>query len=158
MINDPTLGVTVWPFYAELKVAKLHDDATLPSRKHVQDAGLDLYALINTYVKSNHMKVVATGITIEIPWTYFGLIKPKSGSDFIVGGGVVDAGYQGELLVKVYNYKETNIIIRKGDALGQIVFIPIIHPEIVEVNIEDIHVEETDRGVTGGIVEDDASI
>ncbi len=147
-------GVTVWPYNEEIKVAKLYDDAILPSRKHVQDAGLDFFALRNTYVKSNHMKVVHTGITIEIPWTFFGMIKPKSGSDFMIGGGVVDAGYQGEILVKVYNYKEINIIIRAGDALGQLVLIPIIHPELVEVSIDDIHVDETERGETGGIVED----
>ena len=152
-MTDEPFGVTVWPYNEEIKIAKLHDDAILPTRKHVQDAGLDFFALRNTIVKSNHMKAVWTGITIEIPWTYFGLFKPKSGSDFMIGGGVIDAGYQGEILVKVYNYKETNIIIRAGDPLGQLVLIPVIHPEIVEVDVDDIHVEETERGVTGGITD-----
>ncbi len=152
MTKEP-FGVTVWPYNEAIKIAKLDDDAILPTRKHVQDAGMDLFALINTYVKSNHMRVVQTGITIEIPWTYFGLVKPKSGSDFIVGGGVIDAGYQGEILVKVYNYKESNIIIRAGDALGQLILVPIIHPEIIEVSVDDIHAEETERGTTGGIVD-----
>ncbi|KKN54347.1 hypothetical protein LCGC14_0593250 [marine sediment metagenome] len=153
MSNEEPFGVTVWPYNETIKIAKLHDDAILPSRKHVQDAGLDFFALTSTFVKSNHMRVVRTGITIEIPWTYFGLVKPKSGGDFIIGGGVIDAGYQGEILVKVYNYKETNVIIRAGDPLGQLVLIPIIHPEIKVVDVEDIHVKETDRGETGGIVD-----
>ncbi len=151
---DLETGVTVWPYNETIKIAKLHDDAILPSRKHVQDAGMDFFALSNTFVKSNHMKVVRSGITIEIPWTYFGLMKPKSGGDFIIGGGVIDAGYQGEILIKVYNYKETNIIIKAGDPLGQLILIPIIHPIIEEVTADEIHVEETDRGVTGGIAED----
>lgn len=151
---DKNVGVTVWPYFEELKVAKLDKNAILPQKNHATDAGLDFYALRNTFVKSNHMAVVRTGITMEIPPAYFGLIKPKGGSDFLIGAGVVDSGYQGEILIKIYNYKERNIIIRAGDPIGQLVILPIIFPYVSEVSLEDIHVNETDRGDTGGITED----
>jgi dUTP pyrophosphatase len=153
-MSEVNVGVTVWPYFEELKVAKLHDSAILPERNHATDAGLDFYALRNTFVKSDHMKVVHTGITMEIPPAYFGLLKPKSGSDFLIGAGVVDSGYQGEILFKVYNYKERNVVIRAGDPIGQMVLIPMIFPYVTEVHIDDIHTDETDRGIEGGIVED----
>jgi dUTP pyrophosphatase len=151
---DKNVGVTVWPYFEELKVAKLSDNAILPERNHVTDAGFDFYALRNTFVKSNHMAVVRTGITMEIPPAYFGLLKPKGGSDFLIGAGVIDSGYQGEILFKMYNYKERNVIIRAGDPIGQLVLLPIIFPYVSEVSLDDIHVDETDRGDTGGITED----
>ena len=151
---DKNIGVTVWPYFEELKVAKLHKDAILPKRKNATDAGFDFYAVRNTFVKSNHMAVVSTGITMEIPPAYFGLIKPNGGSDFLIGAGVVDSGYQGEILIKVYNYKERNIIIRAGDSIGQLVLLPIIFPYVSEVSLDDTHVHETDRGNSGGINDD----
>lgn len=147
-------GVYVWPYIEYIRIAKLDDDAFLPDRHHPGDAGLDFYALRNTVINPQHIKVVKTGITIELPPHYFGLLKPKGGSNFDVFAGVVDPNYQGEILVKVYNPKGQPLAIKAGDPVAQMVFIPIIRPDLKLVDKDEIHKDETDRGETGGIVKD----
>jgi len=147
-------GFTVWPHTDKILVAKLVPEAVLPVRNHSGDAGLDFYALQNTLIKPGDVKVVRTGITLELLPHYFGLLKPKGGSDFDVFAGVVDPNYQGEILFKVYNPSKESISFLAGQPVGQMVIIPIIKPPVVEISIEEIHQEESDRGTTGGIVED----
>lgn len=147
-------GFTVWPHIGKLFVAKQVPEAILPERKHMGDAGLDFFALQDTLIKPGVVKVVRTGITMELPPHYFGLLKPKGGSDFDVFAGVVDPNYQGEILFKVYNPSEENITFLAGQPIGQMILVPIIKPPVTEISIEEIHQDETDRGATGGIVED----
>lgn len=147
-------GVYVWPFVDYVRIAKLEEDAVLPDRNHVGDAGLDFYALNPTVVNSREVKVIRTGITVELPPHYFGLMKPKGGSNFDVLAGVVDPSYQGEILIKVYNPSDDAISFLGGQAVGQMVLIPIIRPALKLVDKDEIHKVTTDRGETGGIVED----
>lgn len=158
--EEPTLdksGFTVWPFIDKVYIAKLDDEARIPTRKHEGDAGLDFYALRGAIIPAGDVRVVETGITIELPPHYFGLLKPKGGSNFDVLAGVVDANYQGEILFKIHNptRRGDDLVIRAGDAIGQMVLIPIIRPLIVEISPEEIHVEKSDRADTGGILEDE---
>ncbi|NOQ18315.1 MAG: hypothetical protein GQ507_03650 [Dehalococcoidales bacterium] len=145
-------GVYVWPFIDYIRIAKLDSDAVLPDRKHLGDAGLDFYALNPVVVKPHEVKVIRTGITMELPPHYFGLIKPKGGSNFDVLSGVVDPNYQGEILIKVYNPSDDAISFLGGQAVAQVVFIPIIRPDLKLVAENEIHKTETYRGETGGIV------
>ena len=147
-------GVHVWPFVDYIRIAKLDRDAVLPDRNHLGDAGLDFFALNPAIVKPHEVKVLHTGITIEIPPHYFGLLKPKGGSNFDILAGVVDPNYQGEILFKIYNPSDEAISFLGGQALGQMVFIPIIRPDLKLVDKDEIHKLETDRVETGGIVED----
>lgn len=149
-----SVGIHVWPYVEDIKVAKIADDAVLPTRKHPFDAGIDFYAVQDTLIPPHSVKVVRTGITMELPPHYFGLLKPKGGSNFDILAGVVDSNYQGEILFKVHNPFDDNISFMKGQAVGQMVIIPIIRPALLEVNSREIHAEESDRGPTGGIVED----
>jgi dUTP pyrophosphatase len=151
-------GFTVWPFVDKIYVAKLQDNAKIPTRKHKGDAGLDFYSVNSYEIPAGHVKVVGTGITVELPPHYFGLLKPKSGSNFDVLAGVIDPNYQGEILFKVYNPPKRfgdTLVIREGDPVGQMVLIPIIRPPVVEISPKEIHVEESDRASTGGILEDE---
>jgi dUTP pyrophosphatase len=152
--KDPAVSITVWPYVDELIVAKLEEDAILPTRKHDGDAGTDFYALQNVLIGPREMKVVRTGITVQLPYHYFGLMKPKGGSDNLVGAGVVDPDYQGEILFKIYNPSDDPISFLAGQPLGQMVLVPIVRPPVVEVGLDEIHQEETERGATGGILED----
>jgi dUTP pyrophosphatase len=135
----------------EIKVARLYKDATIPTRKHSMDAGMDLYCMKSFQVLPHNITVVHTGIIIEIPKGFVGLIKPKGANMHLVGSGVVDAGYQGEILVKIANTKEHVLSYDKGYPIAQLLIIPIVTPEIVEVNLEDILEVKTERGDTGGI-------
>lgn len=134
-----------------LNAAKLNDDAILPSRKHSNDAGLDLYASETKMIEGNGINVIGTGIAVDIPKGYVGLIFLKSGSNFLLGGGVVDAGYQGEIKIKIFNIKTETIQIEKGQAIAQMLIVPIETPEVQEVQISDLFEEKSDRGVEGGI-------
>jgi dUTP pyrophosphatase len=142
-----------------MRVAKLREGATIPTRKHPDDAGWDLYAFGGHTVKSHSFKTIPAGVTIEIPKNVVGLIKPKGGSNYLIGAGVVDAGYQGEIMVKVFNVYKMPVHIQHGQAFAQIVFLPLYDAgsELNEVSLDDIHQVKTLRSATGGILKGVAS-
>ena len=136
-----------------LRIAKLRPDAQLPTRKHPADAGLDLYAVETVTLAPHAVGIVPTGITIEIPSGLVGLVKPKGRSNHLVGAGVVDAGYQGEILVKVVNPSPRPLTFQPGDAVGQLILLPVLTPAVSEVDADEIHRQVSSRGGTGGIVD-----
>jgi dUTP pyrophosphatase len=135
----------------EIAVARLHTDAILPTRNHRDDAGMDFYALGNYVILPNSVKIVYTGITVDWPQGYMGLAKPKGKHNYLLGAGVIDAGYQGEMVFKVFNPLMDNIIIRSGEAVAQVVILPVVIPNILVEDIDKIHRETTARGTSGGI-------
>lgn len=135
-----------------MKFAKLYEDAKLPTRKNYTDSGIDLYAYYNIDVGVNGIYVMRTGITCEIPKNYFGWITNKSRNNFIIGGGIIDETYQGELLIKIINTSNGVLHLDKGQAIAQLLIIPCITPEVEEVPLDEIHKKKTERGATGGIV------
>ena len=135
-----------------IKAAKLREDAILPTRKHPDDAGIDFYSVESVWIQPNNFKIVKTGITVEIPKGYVGLMKPKSRSNFLLGAGVIDAGYQGEIQIKVANVGLGTLAIAYGDAIAQMLIIPVETPAVEEVPLSGIHQEASERGATGGIL------
>ena len=134
-----------------VRIAKLNDKATLPERKHADDAGLDLFASESAAIAPLQMAVIGTGIAIEIPKGFVGLIFLKSRSNFLLGGGVVDAGYQGEIRVKISNVRDQLLEIEEGQAIAQLLLVPIETPAVQEVSIEDLFEKVSKRGSQGGI-------
>jgi len=137
----------------KLRVARLRPNAYLPIRKHPEDAGLDFYAVEAVTVAPYSMSIVPTGITVEIPAGMAGLLKPKGRSNHLLGAGVVDAGYQGEILIKVANPTAQPIEFKPGDPIGQMVLLPVFTPEIEETSLEEIHSQRSARSGSGGIVD-----
>lgn len=135
-----------------IRIARLHSQAVLPDRKHIEDAGLDVYASQSMIIAPRAFAIVPTGITMEIPVGFVALLKPKGRNNHLLGAGVVDAGYQGELLVKIFNPTDDPLRIKHGEAIAQVLLIPIITPAVLEVPLEAIHKTETQRGASGGIV------
>ena len=135
-----------------IKAAKLREDAILPTRKHTDDAGIDFYSVESVWIQPNNFKIVKTGITVEIPKGYVGLMKPKSRSNFLLGAGVIDAGYQGEIQIKVANVGLGTLAIAYGDAIAQMLIVPVETPAVEEVPLSGIHQEASERGATGGIL------
>jgi dUTP pyrophosphatase len=136
-----------------IKIAKLDPKAFLPTRKHPSDAGLDIYANVKMTITAHSFAIVSSGITIEIDPGFVGLLKPKGRNNHLLGAGVVDAGYQGEILVKVANPTDQPLEINPGDAIGQMVILPIYTPVVEEVSIDQIHRDNSSRGNSGGIVD-----
>jgi dUTP pyrophosphatase len=135
-----------------MKVAKLVEDAILPTVKHTGDAGMDFYSLEDYIIKPGKFQICRTGITVEIPHLVVGQLWAKSRNSWLVGAGVIDSNYQGEILVKIINPTPQDIVISRGDALAQMLFVFSTNPIIVEDKLENLHVQKTARGTTGGIV------
>lgn len=128
-----------------MKVAKLTKDAIIPTRKHITDAGMDIYSSESGIVEAHKTNVFKTGITMEIPKGYVAQAWPKSRSDYNVGAGIIDDEYQGEILIKIQNHMDFDIVISKGDAIAQIVFVPVHITEIEEVDMDNIHTNRVGR-------------
>ncbi|HEX5609387.1 MAG TPA: dUTP diphosphatase [Solirubrobacterales bacterium] len=124
----------------ELPVAKLKDEAILPTRAHEGDAGLDLYACETAHLGPGERWSIGTGVAIEIPEGHAGLVLPRSGiaRDHGIGlvnsPGLIDAGYRGELRVLLINNDPAEIFrVAPGDRIAQLVVTPIVLAEPVEV-------------------------
>lgn len=133
----------------------LEKGAKKPERAHEYDAGLDIFAPESIILYAGNSVEVDTGVHIEIPVGYCGLLKSKSGLNVkhgITGEGVVDHGYTGSIRVKLYNNSkdEKMYFFEKGDKLIQLLIVPIETPELELVeNVADLYGEETDRGDNG---------
>src|ERR1035437_832900 len=101
-----------------LKIKKLHPDAKIPAYAHHDDAGFDLCAIADTTVKVGERVAVLTGLAMEIPEGFVGLVWDKSGLAMKHGiktvAGVVDSTYRGEMLVCVINLSSTDYVFEKG--------------------------------------------
>lgn len=135
-----------------IKIAKLVPNAIIPTRKHPEDAGIDLYAVKDEIIPALSSAIISTGITIELKQGFVGLLKPKGRNNHILGAGVVDAGYQGEILVKIFNPINQPLEFHAGDAIGQLLVLPISTPAVLEVDLSEIHQNNSQRGDSGGIV------
>lgn len=126
----------------------LDENAKLPIKAHRADAGFDLFSRNDAIIKAQSSELFDTGVHIDIPEGYVGFLKSKSGLNCkhsLVGEGVIDAGYIGSIVVKLYNHGTTDYIINAGDKISQIVFLPI--PEIKLEVVEDL--KQTERGNAG---------
>jgi dUTP pyrophosphatase len=131
----------------KLKV-KLDKGAVMPTRAHKADAGLDLYAAENIQIPPQSWKAISTGVHVEIPEGYVGLLTSKSGlmrSKGLTCRGTIDSGYTGTIQAIVFNHSDVFIDIPKGNKVTQLVLLPIITPEVELVD----YLDETERGNGG---------
>lgn len=138
----------------KLKI-KLDKGAKMPTRAHEFDAGLDIYTPESVILYAGDSATIDTGVHIEIPRGYCGLLKSKSGLNVkhgITGEGVIDHGYTGSIVVKLYNHDSDAKLhfFEKDDKLIQLLIVPIETPELELVEtIEELYGEETERGAGG---------
>ncbi len=133
----------------QIMVKKL--DSSLPDLGYAKagDAGFDLYARERTVLAPGVQTAVPSGVALEIPEGYVGLIWDKSGLSIKYGlktlGGVVDSGYRGEVMVGMINLSNTEYVFEKGDKVAQMLIQKIEHAtfEVVE------ELADTERGATG---------
>lgn len=124
----------------KFKYKLLNSAASHPEQANDGDAGFDLKAISITYPEgSTGLYVEAcTGISLEIPKGYVGLLFPRSSisktKHFLRNSvGVIDSGYRGEVKLR-FSIDETNTAYRVGDKVGQIVFIKLPKVELIESN------------------------
>ena len=126
----------------------LDPGAIMPTRAHKLDAGYDIYSREDAVIYQNGSGKFDTGVHIEIPAGYVGFLKSKSGLNVksgIQSEGVIDAGYTGSICVKLYNHGPKAVEIKKGQKISQLVILPIITPELEQVD----SLEDTERGSNG---------
>lgn len=120
----------------KLNIKKLHPEAKIPTRAHHDDAGIDLYAY-GTHVVEPHTTVaIPLGVALQIEEGYVGLIWDKSsiGSKGIKTlGGVVDAGYRGEVSVVVHNLNDAPYTFDTGNKIAQMLIQKVEFPKLIEV-------------------------
>lgn len=120
-----------------MRFKKLSDSCTPPTKAHVADAGWDMYSDEFIAIPPGVRQVVSTGIAIDIPQGYVGLVKPRSGLARNYGldilGGVIDSGYHGEIKVVLVNHGELTYTAAPGTRIAQIVFQPILMQGMHEV-------------------------
>ena len=135
-----------------LRVVRLDPRATLPTRAHPGDAGLDLHALQAATLRPGERASIATGIAVEIEPGHAGLVLPRSGlaarhgSSVVNAPGLIDSGYRGELRVLLLNTDPSaSFELHAGDRIAQLVLIAVAAAEPVEVT----QLSESPRGVSG---------
>ena len=132
-----------------MKIAiKLDEGAKMPTRAHATDAGLDLYARETQIVSARESAKFDTGVHVELPAGTVGMLKSKSGLNVkhgITSEGVIDVGYTGSIVVKLYNNSGTDYKVNAGDKISQLVIMPIYTP--TPVLVDDL--TETERGAGG---------
>lgn len=124
----------------KLPIARLTEEAVLPSRAHDGDAGLDLYACEAAHIGPGERWSVGTGIAVEIPEGHAGLVLPRSGLArdhgiaLVNSPGLIDAGYRGEVRVLLLNTDPAETFrIAPGERIAQLVIAPIGLADPVEV-------------------------
>lgn len=148
----------------------LDNGAYMPEKAHSTDAGFDLRApydfevppakITNQYESiiahptifdakvSAGMATIDTGVHIQLPKGTVGMIKSKSGLNVkhsLITEGVIDVGYTGSIVVKIYNLSDKPYHFKKGDKITQLVIMPIVENELEQVDSLD----DTDRGNNG---------
>ena len=137
----------------EINIKKLSDKAIIPTCGSEFSAGYDLYACIDTEttIKPHETKLIKTGISMEIPVGYAGLIYARSGLASKRGlapankVGVVDADYRGEIMVALHNHSDIEQTIDVAERIAQLVITPFLKVEFKEVE----ELESTERGCGG---------
>lgn len=120
----------------KLPVRRLHPEAVLPTRAHQDDAGLDLYALEDAVLSDGEGRIVKTGVAIALPAGHVGLISDRSSMakrGLKTAGGVIDAGYRGELGVVLLNLSGKMQTVAKGERIAQLLILPVAAPAVQEV-------------------------
>ena len=135
-----------------VKIKKLCDLAKVPTYGSEFSAGADLYsAQEDTIILPHKTVLIKTGISVEIPVGYVGLIYARSGlaikSDLAPANkvGVIDSDYRGEILVAILNHGDEARTISAGDRIAQIIFTPY---KKASFSVTDT-LNETERGEKG---------
>ena len=137
----------------KVKIKKLNKNATIPTLGSEYAAGMDLYACIDNpiYISPHETVKIGTGLSIQLPKKTFGAVFARSGLATKEGlapankVGVCDSDYRGEYIVALHNDSNMSRIINPNDRIAQLVIMPYIPVQFVEVS----ELDDTKRGSGG---------
>ena len=116
---------------------RLEPGAFVPIRMHPTDAGLDIRAMRDGIVRAGQSAIFHTGVHVQLPPDTAGLFVSKSGlmmKHDITATGLVDEGYDGEIMVKLFNHGSNDYNVKAGDKIGQLVIMPVFYEPIQVVD------------------------
>ncbi|BDF58123.1 deoxyuridine 5'-triphosphate nucleotidohydrolase [Christensenellaceae bacterium] len=124
-----------------VNIKKLHEQAVIPTYGSEHSAGADLYACIDEdmIIQPGETRLVPTGLAMEIPVGFAGLIYARSGLATKRGlapankVGVIDSDYRGEILVSLYNHSPEAQMVTSGERIAQLVLTPVLAVHFCEV-------------------------
>lgn len=129
----------------------LTDDAPLPKHPKAGDAGLDLTARETVTIQPHETYLMPTGVAVEIPFGYVGLLCPRSGMAVKRGinlancVGIIDAGYRDQIKAGLHNMTDKPVEIKRDERVCQLVIVKF--ESIVCNDVETL--SETERGKSG---------
>jgi dUTP pyrophosphatase len=131
-----------------VKIKKLHPESKTPIHASIKAAGFDLYSVSEENIKPNEIKIVQTGIALEIPSGWYVRIEDRSG--MAVKGiyklaGIIDSDYRGEIKVVLRNSSDKEYKIERGDRIAQGILTQVSQADFEEVN----ELSETQRSDGG---------
>lgn len=139
----------------QVKFKKLSPDAVMPNYARAWDAGADLYSTESMILPQHSCGLIPTGLALEIPAGYVGLVHPRSGLatkgvTVMNAPGTIDAGYRGELKVILVNHTDKDFTINKGDKIAQLVIQEVLEAQFVMVDeLSDSERQDGGFGSTG---------
>lgn len=137
----------------KLNIKKLDENAIIPTYGTEWSAGADLYSLAGEAVKipPHSTVLIHTGIAMEIPEGYCGLVFARSGLASKRGlapankVGVIDADYRGEIMVALHNHSDAEATVDGGERVAQLAIVPFLKAEFEQVD----ELSDTVRGEGG---------
>lgn len=127
---------------------KLDYGAYLPVRAHGTDAGADIFTPESFVLKAHSSEIIYTGVHLQLPRFTAGKLESKSGLNVkhgIIGTGLIDEGYDGAVVVKLYNLSDEDYTFHRGDKIIQLVIERVAYPTYVEV----AEIQGGERGAGG---------
>ena len=136
-----------------VNIKRIKPNATIPTYGSINAAGADLYACVDSavIVKASETVMIPTGISLELPEGYAGLIYARSGLASKKGlapankVGVVDSDYRGEVMVALHNHSKQDVEVEPKERIAQLVITPYIMGIFNEVD----ELSDTERGDKG---------
>ena len=137
----------------KIRIKKLNEKALVPTYGSEYSAGADLYALLDEAIeiKPHQTVFVHTGISVEIPEGYCGLVFARSSMGAKRGlapankVGVIDADYRGEIMVALHNHSEITATVEPTERIAQLAIVPFLKAEFEEAD----ELSDTLRGAGG---------
>lgn len=137
----------------DVNIKKLNENAVIPTYGTEYAAGADLYACMDEAVTINpgETAFIKTGLAMEVPVGYAGLIYARSGLACKKGlapankVGVIDSDYRGEIMIALHNHSNEAVLVESGERIAQLVITPYIVAAFNQVD----ELEDTVRGEGG---------
>jgi dUTP pyrophosphatase len=144
----------------DLKVS-FEDPTLAPEQMHIEDAGLDLKTSCDIDLRSHCQMTIFTGVKVEVPHNYIGLVVIRSGLarkyglSLVSSFGIIDSRYRGEICLSLINHGDFTFTASKGDRIAQLLIIPCELPDVILVNEQEV-AERGEKCVLGSVGNDAA--